>query len=173
MPTEVPLWMAKVLHQRQLAQIQLPEWLHPTRLAQLLSEEKQSTLLTQTLPFYYFEMARSLSALVEPSTRVLLQDLTQVRVDKIRRHFHELSRTDLQQTLGELPMISVTGIASVELVQVGPFLQRAFSDYGYLTQRPIDESDLGEKENNASSQESTANKSRMPMAKSRLRRFRS
>ena len=32
----------------------------------------------------------------------------------------------------ELPMIAVTGIASVELNRVGPFLQRAFSDCGYL-----------------------------------------
>lgn len=184
MPVEVPLWMAKVLQQRQLAQIRLPDWLSTQKLTELLREEKQSTLLTTQLPFYYYEMARALHSIVEKSTQVVLQDLVAVRVDKIRQHFHELSRGDLQQAQ-ELPMIAVTGIASVELNKVGPFLQRAFSDYGYLTQRPEDV----EKENAVVDTTSTAaaaaaaaggkgiddttTSKKLSVGLSRLRRFRS
>jgi hypothetical protein len=35
MPCQVPLWMAKVLQQRQLAQIQLPDWLSSTPVSSL------------------------------------------------------------------------------------------------------------------------------------------
>lgn len=170
MSIEVPLWMAKVLQQRQLAQIQLPDWLLPEKLSAILKEEKTSVLLTTSLPFYYYEIARYLHKVVEKSTLILLQDLTNVRVDKIRQHFHELSRGDLQQTEGDLPMIAVTGIASVELNTVGPFLQRAFSDFGYMTQTAKKVGDL-EKENAESSQETITKKT--TMVRSRLRRFRS
>ena len=83
-------------------------------------------------------------------------------------------------------MIAVTGIASVELNKVGPFLQRAFSDYGYLTQRPEDV----EKENAVVDTTSTAaaaaaaaaggkgiddttTSKKLSVGLSRLRRFRS
>jgi GINS complex subunit 2 len=171
MPVPVPLWMAKVLKQRQLAQIQTPEWLLPEKLAAILTEENSSVMLTTTLPFFYYEIARSLHLIVEKSTLILLQDLTNVRVDKIRKNFHDLSRGDLQEIDGDLPMIRVTGIASVELNIVGPFLQRAFSDFGYLTQtKNAKGASDTEYEKEKSSQETVKKAS---MVRSRLRRFRS
>lgn len=174
MPLQVPLWMAKVLYQRQLAQINVPDWLTPERLSAILKEEKQSSLLTQTLPFYYYEIARSLHLCLEKSTMILLQDLTNVRIDKLRQNFHQLSREDLQEREEELPMINVTGIASIELNTVGPFLQRAFSDYGYLTTastkgKSLEEEASSEKENSLGNESvrKVATK-----ARSRLRRFR-
>ena len=133
LPTDVPLWMAKLLHQRQLGQIQLPKWLTTENLAELLQQEKDSTVLTNKLPFYYYEIARALNLVVEKSTQVVLQDLVAVRIDKIRQHFHDLSRNDLSQ--GEMHMIMVTGMGSIELNKVGPFLKQAFSDYGYLIRK--------------------------------------
>jgi hypothetical protein len=204
MPTEVPLWIAKTLHQRNLAQIHLPDWLSTKSLAETLHDERETTLLTSTLPFYYFEIARALNFCTPRPAQVVLQDLTSLRCDKLRQHFHELSRNELSQPRAggkslddedgeddnDLPMISVQGIASYEINRVGPFLQRAFSDYGFLTKRSLD-GDAGPgigqrgKENNASmsqdeggrssvkesqSQDSTRKAS---MARSRLRRFRS
>jgi GINS complex protein len=160
LPTEVPLWMAKALHQRNLAQIHLPDWLSTESLSRMLKEERESTFLTAntTLPYYYYEIARSLNFCTPRPSQILLQDLTALRCDKLRQHFHELSRTELSRPRGvggndddddanddgdgnnpnELPMISVTGIASYEINKVGPFLQRAFSDYGFLTRRSLD-----------------------------------
>jgi len=168
MPADVPLWMAKALYQRQLAQIRLPEWLSTAKLTEILKEEKQETTLTTQLPFFYFEIARALAMVVEKSAQVVLQDLVNVRVDKIRQNFHDLSRGELQRNEGELPMISVTGIARVELNMVGPFLQRAFSDHGFLTQRPQEEKGVsvgGEKAGEEVKKVSA-------VARSRLRRFR-
>lgn len=207
MPTEVPLWVAKTLHQRNLAQVHLPDWLSTTTLTETLREERESTLLTSTLPFYYYEIARALTFCTPKPTQIVLQDLTSLRCDKLRQHFHELSRNELSQPRGgggkgldddqdgeenhDLPIISVTGIASYEINRVGPFLQRAFSDYGYLTKRSLEgENDrvggLGQgKENVGStnsheeggrnsgtdrqSQDSTRKTS---LSRSRLRRFR-
>lgn len=150
LPATVPLWIAKTLHQRKLAQIELPDWLtSEQRLVDILQEERESVLLTDKLPFYYYEISRSLDFCVPKQTQVVLQDVVALRSDKLRQHFHELSKTDLQEQPyydedddendHELPMISVTGIASYELNRVGPFLQRAFSDYGFLTKRAVDE----------------------------------
>eukprot|EP00980_Cylindrotheca_fusiformis_P006659 scaffold1390_cov138-Cylindrotheca_fusiformis.AAC.62 len=177
MPVQVPLWMAKVLRQRQLAQINIPEWLAPENLTVILKEEKENTVLTNALPFYYYEIARSLQwAMESKSIMILLQDLTNVRVDKLRKQFHDLSKEDLEDK--ELSVISVGGgIASIELNTVGPFLQRAFSDHGYLTSQStqkstMDGEDSLEKEN-LSQAEGVKNVAATKLARSRLRRFRS
>jgi len=195
MPATVPLWMAKLLYQKQLAQIQLPDWLSVDRLKAILDEEKTSELLTGHLPFYYYEIARSLTSILnqgsfdgrsgqQQAALVLLQDLVAVRIDKIRQNFHELSRETLVHVAEDLPMIAVTGIASVELNKIGPFLQRAFSDYGYLVQQSKEENEEGasrvEKEGAAeSSGDAEKPKSagqaavkKAAIARSRLRRFR-
>lgn len=203
--TTVPLWIAKTLYQRKLARIELPEWLATERiLVEILKEEIESVLLTNKLPFYYYEIARSLDFCLPKQTQMVLQDVVAVRSDKLRQHFHALSRTDLQEhpfmdddddeTSHELPMISVTGIASYELNKVGPFLQRAFSDYGFLTKRAVDDgfdkaASGGVKgRNSATSSRDNAKDDtlldkdkttmdqehkKVSMARSRLRRFRS
>jgi hypothetical protein len=171
MPVDVPLWIAKALYRRNFAEIELPEWLSVEFLTGILKEERELTLLSRKLPYHYYEIARALDICLldnkNPTgraTKVVLQDLVAVRSDKLRMHFHELSRSDLVHPPAgyddvdedgnyladgddnldkdgrggpsELPIISVTGICSYELNKVGPFLQRAFSDYGFLTRRP-------------------------------------
>ena len=169
-PLEVPLWMAKVLQQRKLAQIQIPEWLSPENLTAILTEERKENMLTNELPFYYFEIARSLQwAMDSKSTMIVLQDLANVRIDKIRSHFHALSKGDLEENEGDLPEITITGICSIELNTVGPFLQRAFSDYGFLTKSQ--KQAAGEHEEEGHTQGSEGIK-RPTNLGSRLRRFR-
>jgi hypothetical protein len=184
MPVTVPLWMAKLLYQKQLAQIQLPDWLAVERLKAILQEEKTNELLTSQLPFYYYEIARSLTKVLNASSDgsattnqqaalVVLQDLVAVRIDKIRQNFHDLSRETLVHMDGELPMIAVTGIASVELNKVGPFLQRAFSDYGYLVRHDEKETiqAIPMMEDVASEKEPAIVK-KVSNTRSRLRKFR-
>ena len=221
MPSNVPLWIAKTLFSRNMAQIELPEWLSVPFLTGILKEERESTLLSRKLPFYYYEIARALDCCLLDSKypmgraiKVVLQDLVAVRSDKLRMHFHELSRSDLihppagydeldeegnyaqqydkENPPSELPIISVTGICSYELNKTGPFLQRAFSDYGFLTRRPSMEENNSRTSNNKDSS-SSINKEgdiensgtsgdpedkglsknrRGPLGRSRLRRFR-
>jgi len=226
MPSDVPLWIAKALYRRNFAEIELPEWLSVEVLTGILKKERESTLLSRKLPFHYYEIARALDICLldnkNPTgraTKVVLQDLVAVRSDKLRMHFHELSRSDLvhppagyddvdedgnyladnddeDNLLGkgggppsELPIISVTGICSYELNKVGPFLQRAFSDYGFLTRRPSMEASNAAKAAAGSSASSSVEKEglettpteetggdiksrRVSLARSRLRRFR-
>jgi hypothetical protein len=197
MPTIVPLWIAKTFHQRKLAQIELPEWLASEhKLVEILQEERETVLLTDHLPFYYYEIARCLNFCVPKQAQVVLQDVVTLRSDKLRQHFHELSRTVLQEhpymddededQAHELPMISVQGICSHEINKMGPFLQRAWSDYAFLTKRAVDE---GLNKTAASNTQITSSSARgdddlvkdsasqesekVSMARSRLRRFRS
>jgi hypothetical protein len=197
LPTIVPLWIAKTLYQRKLAQIELPEWLASEhKLVEILQLEREMVLLTNDLPFYYYEIARTLNFCVPKQTQVVLQDVVALRSDKLRQNFHELSRTVLQEPpnmdddeadqVFELPIISVQGIGSHEINKIGPFLQRACSDYRFLTQQAVDE---GLTKGTSSSRKSTSsfvrgednlNKGRMSQesqkvstARSRLRRFRS
>lgn len=217
MPVNVPLWIAKALYSRNFCQIELPEWLSVPVLTSILKEERESTLLSTKLPFHYYEIARALDCFLldnkNPTgraTKVVLQDLVAVRSDKLRMHFHELSRSELVHTPAgyddvdedgnylvdgemdkdgrgpaELPIISVTGICSYELNKVGPFLQRAFSDYGFLTRRPSMEksnknssSSSGTEKDKAADEEPSLDEDgdttsrRVSLARSRLRRFR-
>jgi len=200
MPSDVPLWVAKALYRRNFCQIELPEWLSVESLTSILKEEREADVLSKRLPFHYYEIARALDCCLldgkNPTgraTKVVLQDLVAVRSDKLRTNFHELSRSALVhppagyddvdedgnyanygQKPSELPIISVTGICSYELNKVGPFLQRAFSDYGFLTRRPsMESSSQPNKEASTQSQEEpTVEKRRVSMARSRLRRFR-
>jgi hypothetical protein len=194
LPATVPLWIAKTLHQRKLAQIELPDWLDSEqKLVEILHEERESGLLTNKLPFYYYEIARSLDFCLPKQTQVVLQDVVSLRSDKLRQHFHELSKTELQVRPNydedyELPMFSVTGIASYELNKVGPFLQRAFSDYGFLSKRAVDEgmnkagatasrnkAAAGEEDEDGLQKDQPASQESRKIAagRSRLRRFRS
>jgi hypothetical protein len=221
MPSNAPLWIAKALYRRNFCQIELPEWLSVRVLTEILKEERESVLLSKRLPFHYFEIARALDCCLldnknptGKATKVVLQDLVAVRSDKLRMHFHELSRSDLVHPPAgyddldeegnylndnendykdgrgpsELPIISVTGICSYELNKVGPFLQRAFSDYGFLTRRPSMEeasknrrgASSASKDGELSDVEATPGEDtggdlksrRVSLARSRLRRFR-
>jgi len=185
LPITVPLWMAKLLYQKQLAQIQLPDWLGVDRLKAMLQEEKTNDLLTSQLPFYYYEIARSLTSVLNGSSDgsatnqqaalVILQDLVAVRIDKIRQNFHDLSIETLVHLDGELPIIAVTGIASVELNKVGPFLQRAFSDYGYLARKEregIEPTEIPLPEVGEKSENEPAIVKKVSNTRSRLRKFR-
>jgi len=219
MPVDVPLWIAKALYRRNFAQIEVPEWLSVPVLTSILKEERESSLLSKKLPYHYYEIARALDCCLlsnkNPTgraTKVVLQDLAEVRSDKLRMHFHELSRSDLVHPPtgyddvdedgnylmdgefkdgrgpSELPIISVTGICSYELNRVGPFLQRAFSDYGFLTRRPSMEAansaaasasgttkegaTVGEDSQGGDDTGGDTKSGRVSMARSRLRRFR-
>ena len=62
--------------------------------------------------------------------RVLLEDIAMVRMDKIRRNFHSMSADTMGKSL-EMPMsiLDVTGIGSMEMAAVKPFLEKAFEDH--------------------------------------------
>lgn len=177
MPIQVPLWMAKLLHQRHLAQIHLPDWLSSAKLIELLRLEKEHDELTNELPFYYFEIARSLNMVMDRPTQVVLQDLMSFRVDKLRHQFNEMVSKEILQAGQPLPTIELMGIGSVELQLIGPFMKRAFSDYvflrksGHAAQGGVGDEDFDEEANDLKTPAANISVKR-PQLQARLRRFR-
>ena len=66
--------------------------------------------------------------------RLLLEDIATVRMDKIRRNIHTLSAQSMaREDMASLPVIDVTGIGSLEMHAVMPFITEAFREHRTLT----------------------------------------
>lgn len=167
---QVPMWLATLLKQKTLCRIQSPSWMEVESLKKILQFEQEQDSFSTDLPFRYQEISRTLLALGDldddDAIRILLQDISAVRMDKIRRNLHTLS----EQSLGNaeaLPIIDVTGIGSLELAAIEPFCATAFSHHLMLSKKEkkvvpggADREEAGEKANS------------VPKAANRLRRFR-
>ncbi|RHY52024.1 hypothetical protein DYB37_001704, partial [Aphanomyces astaci] len=88
-PTQVPLWLALSLKQLQKCRILQPSWFTVAHLKDRLDKETSSELFEE-LPFHYLEIAALLvkhaaDDMQQVETiRVVLEDIQQVRQDKIR-----------------------------------------------------------------------------------------
>ena len=135
-PATVPLWKAELLQMRSLGTMVVPEWLHVDVLRPILQQEKTQPLLTTQLPYYYYELTRKLTN--RPNLgqeqhpdvlRLLVEDIYQVRVEKLRQQFPAYLALMEEQ---EIPKVDVPGIGSAELSLLGPFLLQALGDRAML-----------------------------------------
>ncbi|GAX12844.1 GINS complex subunit 2 [Fistulifera solaris] len=137
-PVQVPLWKAELLQTRSLGRIVFPDWLSIDKLRPILQQEKTQPLLTTSLPFYYYELTRKLTNRprhddTNPDVlRLLVEDIFQVRVEKLRQQFPAYLALMEDQ---DIPKVDVPGIASAELVLLGPFLLQALGDRALLLQQ--------------------------------------
>ena len=98
-----------------------------------------------------------------------------VRRDKIRRNVHTLSHQIMSKERS-MPVIEVSGIGSLEILAVRPFLQQAFRDQSWISVDPS----LKKKVTTGSGTEGGARREDVdvdvedaePRAGSRIRRFR-
>lgn len=138
-PAVVPLWKAELLQMRSLGTIVFPDWLHVDVLRPILQQEKTQQLLTTNnqLPFYYYELTRKFTSRPDPRRqdqhpdvlRLLVEDIFQVRVEKLRQQFPAYLALMEDQ---EIPKVDVPGICSAELALLGPFLLQALGDRAML-----------------------------------------
>lgn len=99
------------------------------------NKESQEEVLT--LPFYYAELGQRFvscktyteAAQAPKASRLLLQDIAQIRLDKLRQQFQELTR---QQMDNPNLCVAVPGIASAELASLKPLITRALNDQRFL-----------------------------------------
>jgi hypothetical protein len=151
-----------LLHERSLCRVSAPAWMDPESLAGVLREEKAGPALVDDpgrLPFHYYEIGRRLSRLCQgssssgggwnlPQVPLLIEDIFQVRVDKLRGQFLDMmgeharsvaaSRGSGGSDGGGPPspsassvpdlLVRVNGIASQELALLGPFVASALTD---------------------------------------------
>jgi GINS complex subunit 2 len=134
-PAVVPLWKAELLQTRSLGTIVFPEWLTVDALRPILQQEKTQPLLTTQLPFYYYEITRKLTNRPRHDDsnpdvlRLLVEDIFQVRVEKLRQQFPAYLALMEDQDINK---VDVPGIASAELALLGPFLLQALGDRAFL-----------------------------------------
>lgn len=126
----VPLWLALLLQGRHLCTIISPSWMSIESLKSILSDEQTLNQFSTKLPTYYLELARALhhdDMEDKDSILLLLNDISAVRMDKIRTNLHALSAESLGTTT-TLPMIDVTGISALEMAAIQPLVVTLFGD---------------------------------------------
>lgn len=163
--TAVPLWLGLYLRKRNLCRIVPPHWLSVQHLKRVLAHERNPNedQFSQDLPFRYMEISRSILQTIGAGRsaahasgggggglgneeipqveiiRVLLEDISGVRMDKIRRNVHNISADVMGSSMERpMPVVDVTGIGSAELAAVKPFLERAFEDHLKLVRSGTD-----------------------------------
>ena len=133
MATTVPLWMAVLLQQRSLAVIVPPAWWTTENFAAIIAHEKSSDELYPTgdrLPVEYYEVSKRITSTTRnppehaEAMKLLVQDLFEIRVDKLRQRFQKF----LAESKDTDESILLNGIGSQELALLQPFVQQALAD---------------------------------------------
>lgn len=173
MDTEVPLWMATMLRRRKLAKIIPPSWMDVTVLKEVLRFERDpnEASFSPDLPFRHAEISHAILTACRAGSgtggsgamgdggesevpnadqvKLLLEDISRVRTDKIRRNVHTLSAQTLKAKSKYESIIDVTNIGSLEMHQIKPFITDAFKNHRELSGKgssystPLDEGEGG------------------------------
>jgi GINS complex subunit 2 len=133
-PISMPLWLALLLEKRNLANISAPTWLSVDNLKAVLEWEQTRETFSPALPYYWQPLARHLGK--DEAVKILLQDIAMVRMDKIRRNLHTLSKQSLSSE-STLPIVTITGIGALELASIHSFVQMSFHQHLKLSRPSI------------------------------------
>ena len=128
----VPLWMALFLQQRSLAAVVPPNWWKTENLAAIIAHEKSQVSLFPTgdrLPADYYEISKRLTSTTNPpdqseAIKLLVQDLLEIRLDKLRQQFQTLLTEAVETDL----TVAVNGIGTQELAILQSFVTQALAD---------------------------------------------
>jgi hypothetical protein len=114
------------------------------RLQQVLQYERDPdrASFSPDLPLRHAEISRAVLAACGSDgeipnvdqIRVLLEDICTVRMDKIRRNVHTISAQSMPQSTS-VPIIDVTGIGSLEMQAIRPFVTSMFRDQKALVHK--------------------------------------
>ncbi|KAF0694235.1 Aste57867_14871 [Aphanomyces stellatus] len=144
-PAQVPLWLAIALKQIQKCRILQPSWFTVGHLKDRLEQETTSELFEE-LPFHYLEIAALLIKHASDdmeqveTLRLLLEDIQQVRQDKIRNGLVRIA-TDVQ-TGGSAYAVQLNHVAAMEINSVRQFMTKSLLKfYGLGAARTADDGD--------------------------------
>jgi GINS complex subunit 2 len=163
-PTKVPLWLAVHLQTKQLCTVPTPSWLSVSNLKEIVAFERKENILwndESRLPFDYYQIAQRMP--MEPAAKLLLKDLLQVRMDKLRQQFQELLKNqpslDDEENLPPPTAIDISGMGSIEIALLQKTITQALKDQDKLRNTNLrkakDIPESGAADPSASSQEST------------------
>lgn len=143
MPCEVPLWLAITLRKRGKCVIRIPDWLKVDNLERALNSERVELFLC-SLPYHFMEIAHLLlthsSEDIDSPERVavLIQDLSNVRMDRIRLGIARVAEAVSQ----DQAVVSTTlnNVASMEILSIRKFFLGSMDSFLWL--RPVDEGNM-------------------------------
>ena len=162
--TTVPLWLGIYLRKRNLCRLVAPDWLNVEHLKKVLAHERNPDegRFSKDLPLRYMEISRSILQTIGAGRsaahasggggaglgneeipqveiiRVLLEDISTVRMDKIRRSLHMLSANQMGISLTRpMEVLDVSGIGAAEMAAIKPFMERAFEDHLKLNRKEL------------------------------------
>ncbi|TYZ66032.1 hypothetical protein PybrP1_009048 [[Pythium] brassicae (nom. inval.)] len=134
--THVPLWLAIMLKQLNKCRIIQPSWFSVEYLTSRLEQEKNSDIFEE-LPFHYLEIASLLFKNAAEDIehvehiRSLLEDIQNVRQDKIRNGLYKIS-SDVQNG-GSAYAIQMNNISALEINSVRQFMVGSLNKFYRLT----------------------------------------
>ena len=136
LPCMVPLWLALTLRKRGMCSITIPRWMEVANLEKSLASERVESFLTP-LPFNYIEISQLLlnhskDQIKSPDqTAVLIQDLEQVRMDRLSIGMLDLAK---RAELGsEMPIVNLNDISSMEISSISKFLCSSITVFNWLS----------------------------------------
>lgn len=130
---KVPLWMAVVLEQRSLATISPPAWLSMESLTAIIAYERREPNLYHDetkLPRNYYELSKRIKT--NDAIALLIQDLLDIRVDKLRQQFQSILYDRTMNNSGEDVIFLVNGIGTQEIAMLRDFIVQALADKSFL-----------------------------------------
>ena len=138
---QVPLWLALTLKKQMKCRVVLPEWLDGESLAEVLKEERAQEGTFQDLPFHYVEIATLLlktagDEFVMPDRiRSLVEDIENVRMEKIRRGLQGMSDTVLRGR--SVMSTKMNHVGAMEITTVRNFLTQAMNMFYVLSGQEV------------------------------------
>ncbi|KAK9822624.1 hypothetical protein WJX81_000075 [Elliptochloris bilobata] len=133
--TQVPLWMALMLHKRRKCRINPPAWMAAAQLEAVLEGERNRPEKFQALPFHYQEVAHLLFTHAKDSfggDLVQVQDLV-AEVARVRRNKIQAGLRELQSALSAVKLLD---LGYMEVNQIRPFFKASLDRFFRLL--PLD-----------------------------------
>mmetsp|Transcript_25000 Transcript_25000/g.49703 ORF Transcript_25000/g.49703 Transcript_25000/m.49703 type:complete len:269 (-) Transcript_25000:12-818(-) len=142
LPASVPLWTALSLKRMSLCTILPPDWLtidHLRKVVKLEKDVDRESFVGEEgevrLPRHWLEIGWLVAQAQDwderDGVKSLLEDIRNLREEKMRQSLHTISRTamppvDEEGSVKPLPVLDVTGVGSVEIASFRPFVKEAF-----------------------------------------------
>ncbi|CAH1957684.1 unnamed protein product [Acanthoscelides obtectus] len=120
LPTNVPMWLAVQLKQRQQGKIQAPDWMDIDRLTEMKENEKQSQTFTKMPSDHYMVEAKILLDCASDDIpradeiRTIIKDIWDIRMSKIRTSVNKLIKNaDSYAGLDNLTVMEINSIRPI------------------------------------------------------------
>lgn len=134
-PCEVPLWLAITLRKRSKCIIRTPDWMTVANLEEIVAHERSQQVLGK-LPYHFMEISQLLltnaneDILNPEKVSLLLQDLEQIRMDRIRIGISGIAETVKQDQ--SVVSTALNNVSSMEVLAMKDFFLSSLDAFLWL-----------------------------------------